>query len=303
MKRVGVVGAGPMGSLHAEKIQRAAGEGGGFAVASIFDRHSGRAESLAKHVGARTAPSFKALCEGVEALVIATPTHSHFELAQMALDYGLDLLIEKPMTVGSEEGETLVAKARAADCILQVGQLEWYNPAWRRAAERVEGLERIEVDRVQTANSRGRDIDVVADLMLHDLDWTSRWLGGVPSSILARGRCVEGERLDEASAELGFACGTKVRLHASRVSSECRREVRFFGSSGESAARLERAAVGGDPLADQWADFTSAVTSRRPPVNSGEVGVATLRAVERVREAAGAGPRGECLADDSHFSR
>lgn len=305
MKRVGVVGAGPMGRLHVDNVQRLAERGSGFEVGCVCDRHPGRAQALAARVGSRTAETLHSLCDEVDVVIIATPTESHFELAATVLDRGLDVLVEKPMAGRTSEGQALVEKARAKGRILQVGQLEWFNPSWRGAAESVPRIERIEVERVQPTSRRGRDIDVIQDLMLHDLDWTSRLLASPIVSVEASGRRVEGARLDEARARLSFESGSEVELFASRIHTERRREARFQGGGETVSVSLDTPPGNSqeDALSAQWFEFLESVRTRRPSVNSGEVGVAALTLVDRVRRAIEEDSGGESRVDDSDLRR
>ena len=299
MTRVGVVGAGPMGRLHAKTVRRLADLGSGCQLVRVYDRHLVRAEVLAAETGAAASNHLDALAEQVDVVIIAVPTAAHLKMSKALLDRGLDLLVEKPLAGSVAEGESLIEAARMADRILQVGHVEWYNPSWRWAVSQAGTIGRIEVDRLQPSSTRGRDIDVVQDLMLHDLDWTMRLLDGGVSELRAWGRCVEADQLDEAEARIQFESGCVVCLRASRVHRRRRREARIQGSAGLLTADLESGRVesadgatlcatsgaGRDSLESQWLDFLEAVRSRKAPVNDGRVGVEALRWVDRVRDA------------------
>jgi predicted dehydrogenase len=156
---------------------------------------------------------------------------------------------------------------------------------------------------------------VVQDLMLHDLDWTLRLLGGAVSSLEAWGRCVEADQLDEAEARIRFESGCVVCLRASRVHRLRRREARIQGSAGFRTADLESGGVestdratlcagkgeGRDSLESQWLDFLEAIRSRKAPVNDGRVGVDALRWVDRVRDAISTGTGSSSLDDHTHL--
>ena len=144
------------------------------------------------------------------------------------------------------------------------------------------------------ASARGLDLDVVQDLMLHDLDWVTRFVGEEVVELSAEGACVESQRLDVAAVQLTFASGCEATLRASRVHSHRRRGVRIKGSESTQTADLLHPA-GPDPLEQQWRAFLSAVRSRSLPENSGEVGLEALRWVERVRDA--------IEQDDAHPAR
>lgn len=299
--RVGVVGAGVMGGLHARTIARGQNEGAPARLVAVVDRHRARAELVAAPLGALASDDLAAMLPTLDALVVAVPTREHAAVASLGLEAGLDLLIEKPLAPGVEAGRALVERARAVGRILQVGHVEWYNSAWREAAQRAGRPERIEVERLSPPIERGLDIDVVQDYMLHDLDWVTRWVGEDVVEIEATGRRVRNPGLDEAEALLRFRSGCTARLRASRVHSERRRWLRVDGSAGQASADLLLPAADGqgaspraqradpDPLARQWAAFLDAVQSRKPPENDGHVGIAALELVERVRSAIAAG--------------
>ena len=319
--RVGIVGAGPMGRLHAKTVSRAAERGEGCVLASVVDRHLGRAERLAAEFGARATSRLDDVTDELDAVIVAVPTASHAPLGRSLLDKGLDLLIEKPLATTVSEAEALCRLASERNVILQVGHVEWFNPAWREAAGLAGKARSILVERFNPPSRRGLDIDVVQDFMLHDLDWVMRYLGEEILELEARGRCVENEGYDEAEVRLVFRSGCRVRLRASRLHADRHRIVRIEGErgcatadllarrlvtfeprDGEPAASRRSAAApdaGGrvDPLAAQWHDFLRACGSRSDPETDGRVGMMALGLVDRVR-AAIADAKGRSPRDD-----
>ncbi len=304
--RVGIVGAGPMGRLHARTVSRAAERGEGCVLASIVDRHRGRAEALAAEFGAEATNDLAAAVDELDAVIVAVPTRSHFTLGRRLLERGLDLLVEKPLAGTVAEAEALRRLAHEREAILQVGHVEWFNSGWREAARLAGEARSISVERLNPPGSRGLDIDVVQDFMLHDLDWVARLLGEEVIELEAEGRRVENDGFDEAEARLLFRSGCRVHLRASRTHPERRRIVRIEGERGRATADLltrrvvrfeprDPESTGSlqqsdpcheiDPLAAQWTDFIGACVSRSDPETDASVGVATLRLVERVREA------------------
>jgi len=293
MIRVGIIGAGPMGRLHARTVVRSAEHEKNCTLAVVVDRHDGRAECVAKEFGARASSDLEAVLEELDAVIVCVPTSGHFSMTEFLLERGLDVLVEKPIAGSVAEGQKLEVLARERGCILQVGHVEWYNRGWRDAARRA-GIPRIiEVERMNPPSDRGLDIDVVQDFMLHDLDWVTRLIGEEVVELEAEGRCVVNDKLDEAEARLRFRSGCRVTLRVSRVHSERRRRVRIEGSDGVATADLlMRPAQGprseshseGDPLQAQWADFLESLQSRRNPAASAAVGVRALEIVDRVRD-------------------
>lgn len=324
--RVCLLGAGPMGRLHARTLARLAAGGLASQLVGIVDHHPDRAAALADDLGGGIAPAEIATAwEGLvgriepDVAIVAVPTAGHAELAGALLAEGIDLLVEKPLAADVAEGETLVARAQRHRRILQVGHVEWYNGAWREAAARVGRLRRVEVERIHPIGERGLDIDVVQDLMLHDLDWVTRWVDEEVVELKARDPEWTGDRLDAVEVALRFRSGVRARLRASRLAAARRRSARFEGTMGTATADLiartvEASCVGGegggrgrsaswgpDPLEAQWLDFVAAVRDREPPINDGAVGLAALRLVARVQEAAGIDPGEACRDDDSRL--
>ena len=298
--RVGIVGAGPMGRLHARTVSRVASADGTCVLVSVMDRHAGRAESVAAEFETEAFTDLgDAICE-IDAAIVCGPTSTHHALTSWLLERGLDVLVEKPLAATVAEARELAVLASSCNRILQVGHVEWYNQGWRDAAALVGVPETIEVERLNPASDRGLDMDVVQDLMLHDLDWVARYLGDEVVEVKAQGRCLNHSGIDEAEAELFFRSGCRVHLRASRVFPDCRRIVRFSGSQGSAVADLLTRQVQGlprldiagpDPLQAQWRDFLTSVRQREQPAADASVGVAALELVERVREAIeGRGP-------------
>lgn len=288
-----------MGHLHARTVAALAELGSEFTLARVFDRHRGRAEDLATRYEAESTPDLDTLASEVDVAIVAVPTGAHFEIASQLVEREIDVLVEKPMASTVEEGRSLVLLAARHGRILQVGHVEWYNPAWRRAADEAGPIRRIEVERFQPESPRGLDIDVVQDLMLHDLDWTTRVVGGSVVEVKAGRLCSDGDRLDAVDAELRFEGGSVVVLRCSRCYAKRLRKVVIEGAAGSVTADLEAKVTNGsveaiassgigagrDPLESQWIDFMEACRTRVQPVNSGAVGVAALELVDRVRDA------------------
>jgi predicted dehydrogenase len=307
-KRIGIIGAGPMGRLHARTVARSAADEASCILTAVVDRHRGRAQALASEFGASATSDLEDVLGDVDAFIVCVPTSAHFFFAELLLERDRDVLVEKPLTLTLEEGRRLAAIAAARGRILQVGHVEWYNPGWREAISRAGTPHLIEVERVNPTSQRSLDIDVVQDLMLHDLDWVTRLLGDDIVDLAAEGRCVTHERLDEAEAQLRFRSGCRVNLRVSRVHSERRRQVRIEGSEGVATADLLThpsdsadlaSGQNADPLAIQWRDFMESIRSRKNPPADASVGVATLEVVERVRRAIDEDP-GSPLHDDDY---
>jgi len=235
--RLAVVGAGRMGRFHAEKIAALAAQTGEVALVAVADLHLSRAQSVALPLGARACRDAREAFAGAQAAVVAAPTAVHAELAQSALCAGLDVLVEKPIAATLPEAEQIAATARAQKRVLQVGHLEWFNAALRCILPLPAAPRFIEAQRIGPFPARGSDLDVVRDLMIHDLDILLR-IVGEPVQVQAVGAAVVSEKLDIANARLRFADGCIANVTASRISEAPQRRLRFFTPAGYFSADL-----------------------------------------------------------------
>jgi predicted dehydrogenase len=301
--RLAVVGVGHLGRHHA----RIAVGLPGVSVVGVHDHHEGRAEEVARELGLRVLTGLEEAADGADAVIVATPTTTHAALGSFFLDRGLDVLIEKPIAVNLAEADALVALARARGRILQVGHVERYNPAVEAGLARVGQPQFVEAHRLGVFTSRSLDVDVVLDLMIHDLQIVSEIVGAPVVEIRAVGMPVLTPRVDIASARIAFDGGCVANLTASRVSVERLRKMRVFGPSTYVSIDMHAQSVGafhlsreqgrpelvpeeipvprGEPLARELADFVAAIRTRQDPVVSGRVGRDALALAQGVTEA------------------
>lgn len=225
--RVGVVGVGHLGSHHARawaKIEGAALVGG-------FDPDPAARERAARELGLETFETLEELADRVDLGSIAAPTPRHADLALYCLARGLHVLVEKPMAQTPEQGAAMLAAARVQKRALFVGQVERFNPAIQAVRPHLRAPRFIEAHRLAPIVPRGIDVDVILDLMIHDLDlalWITR---SEVTEVHAVGVPVLTPRIDIANARLTFASGCVANLTASRVSREKVRKIRFFEAS------------------------------------------------------------------------
>ncbi len=264
--RIGVVGAGHMGRLHAEKVAALRDEGKGVQVGGIVDLNRARAEQLASKVGTTGHTERRALWSEedpdpvfgtprVDAVIVAVPTEGHYAVVSEALEAGLDVLVEKPIAANLAEAERLLALAEAGGRVLQVGHLEWFNSALERIRDRIDNPRFVEAHRMGPFSDRATDIDIVRDLMIHDLDILQQILGEEPERIDAVGIPVLTPNLDIANARLVYPSGCIANLTASRVSNTPQRKLRFFQRDGcvaidflaQSATVFRRVQLDGGP--------------------------------------------------------
>jgi len=311
--RVGVWGVGVWGEKHA-RVWHALAEEGQVEWVGLYDHHPGRAEAMAAQYGGRAFESAEALLREVDAVSVTVPTIAHREAAETALGAGVHVLVEKPMAVTTAEADSMLAAARRAGKQLQVGQVERFNPAVSAARAVVRRPMFIESHRLALFQPRSLDIDVVFDLMIHDIDLVLEFTGHPPEQLSAVGVAVLSQSEDIANARLEFADGCVANLTASRVSQERLRRIRFFQSDayisvdlferkgemlrvdrdapaaralpGLPAIQGSRLAIGeGEPLRIELAAFADSLSGIGPGAASGAAGREALRVAEEVREA------------------
>ncbi|MDH3520806.1 MAG: Gfo/Idh/MocA family oxidoreductase [Myxococcales bacterium] len=226
--RIAVIGVGHMGRRHAEKVAELARRGHGVVLAGVTDTDTERARTTAEALGTRAVSDRRDLCAGADAAIVAVSTVAHFAVARDALAAGLDVLVEKPIAATLEDAEALVALAARENRVLHVGHQEWFNAAMRVVRERIEAPRFAEIHRLGMFSERGTDVDVVRDLMIHDLEILQQLLGEEPERIDAVGIPVLTDHVDIANARLTFGSRCAANLTASRVSMTPMRKFRIF---------------------------------------------------------------------------
>ena len=272
--KVAVIGAGHMGRFHAEKFARLPG-----VQVAVVDPDPARAPIS----------DFRKVLGEVEAAVIAVPTNLHHEVARAFLERGLHVLVEKPLAATLDEADDLVNLASKKNAVLQVGHVQRYSNAFKALAKRVEKALYIDAERLAGFKQRGAEVDVVLDLMIHDLDLALSLARSEVSGVSACGFRVLTNDIDIASARIEFVNGCVADLSASRVSQAVVRKFRVFepglyASADLQAGKLryvrqeggeiretEETHAGGDALAAQAESFVLAITENRPvPVDGTE---------------------------------
>lgn len=222
--RVGVIGVGHLGRHHARLLAALPGAD----LVGIADADLTRARAIAETCDTAAVDSADALLDQVDAVVVATPTASHAAVARPFLERGIAVLIEKPLTRSLEDADALIALARAQGAVLAVGHTERFNPAVEAARAVLHAPRFIEGHRLGTFPDRSLDIDVVFDLMIHDLDVVLSVVDSPVAAIDAVGVPVLTPRIDIANVRLRFESGCIANLTASRISRDRTRKIRFF---------------------------------------------------------------------------
>jgi len=197
-------------------------------LTGVADSRLGRAEEVAGPLGTRAFSDYRDLLGEVDAVSIATPTTLHARIGEEFLRAGVHVLGEKPISHSLEDADRLIRAAEESRCVLQVGHLERFNPAVRALREIVRRPRFFEAHRMGLFAPRSLDIDVVLDLMIHDLDIISLLVPSAPAKINAVGIAILSGRIDIANARIEFADGCVANITASRVSMEKIRKLRLF---------------------------------------------------------------------------
>ena len=303
--RAAVIGVGHLGKHHARILSSLPG----VSLAGVVDVNRDRAAQIASQYNTQAYNSI-AEVERLDLAIIAVPTINHAAVALPLIESGVHTLIEKPVTQTVVEADSLIAAARRKGVVLAVGHSERFNPAVAAARPHIKDPRFIEVHRLGTTPERSLDIDVVLDLMIHDLDLILSVVKSDVESVEAVGVPVLTPRIDIANARLRFRNGCIANLTASRISREAVRKIRFFQRDAyvsiDTGARdvemwnvVPQAGgapkIGGgkltvaadEPLKGELEDFVAAVREKRAPAVSGEEGRAALALAVRIVELMG----------------
>jgi predicted dehydrogenase len=229
MLRTAVIGVGHLGAQHA-RIHSILAREGMSQFAAVCDVDDDRGRMIAGEWGVEAITDWRRLVGSVDAVSLAVPTESHCEIACGLLAEGIHVLVEKPISRTLEEADLMIAAGKKGGAILQVGHAERFNPALLALRPHVRNPVYFEIHRVGQFTARSLDIDVVLDLMIHDLDIV-QWLVGEDvevTSLHAVGIPILTDRVDAANARLEFATGAVANITASRVGTEKIRKMRFF---------------------------------------------------------------------------
>jgi predicted dehydrogenase len=302
--RAGVIGVGHLGQHHARLYASLLGA----QLVGVLDQSPERAQVVADRHGARVFHTVDELLPHVDVVSVAVPTSGHYAVAKSCLQAGKHLLVEKPIAVMPGDAQELVELAKQRGCCLQVGHSERFNPVMALMGPHIKKPVFIECHRLSSFSERGTDVDVVLDLMIHDLDLVLSLNPGPVEEVRAAGVAVLSPSIDIAHARIQFRSGAVANLTSSRVSTNKMRRLRIFQRDNylsidfqtrqgmicrRSAEAGKRPTVeveqfqGGDeePLKLQLASFLHAVGTGARPVVSGEDGAAAVAVAHQVLQA------------------
>jgi predicted dehydrogenase len=300
--RLAVVGVGHLGRHHARILSSMEGA----RLVAVVDTVAERAADIAAVSNTRALTDYRELLGDVDAVVVAVPTEVHAEIAVPFLEAGIPVLVEKPLARQLGDADRMLAAARSGKAMIAVGHTERHNPAVAVALELVSAPKFIEVHRLSAFPDRSLDIDVVFDLMIHDLDVILAIVRSDVVSIEAVGVPVLTDKYDIANVRLRFASGCIANITASRISRDRVRKIRFFQPDAYLSVdyasqevegwrlvrKLPRPDIQGgaipverdEPLRRELADFVRAVRDGTPPLVDGDAGRRALVLAARIAE-------------------
>jgi predicted dehydrogenase len=303
--RVAVVGSGYFGRFHADHYSR----NPRAQLIAVVDTDEERARAVAKEFGAEPAFDYRSILGRVDAASVAVPTPLHFEIARDLIEAGLHVLVEKPLTENEESGRRLADLAGARKRVLQVGHIERFSSAYRTLAGIISNPLYFESYRIAPWKNRGVEVDVILDLMIHDIDMIIGLVDSPVGQVDAVGTPVLGKRIDLANARITFESGCIANVTASRVSYKTERRMRIFArnqylSCDLGEGRISGYRLRGDPMTDGLAAiatetyeiekqdslaneidaFLDCVVTGQKPLVDGQAGCEALRVAAMINE-------------------
>jgi predicted dehydrogenase len=301
--RIAVVGAGQFGRNHCRVVSQSQTA----VLTAVVDTYANRSAEAAAEYRCHDFTDYRQLSGKADAAIVAVPTSAHAEVGCFLMESGMDVLVEKPVAPDLSSADRLVATAAATGRILQIGHLERFNPAVAALEKRVTLPLFFEIHRMSVFSPRSLDIDVVLDLMIHDIDIVLALVGAEPEEIRAAGISVLSGNVDIANVRLQFGSGCVANLTASRVSTEKVRKLRLFQPRQYLSLDYSRQdlfilsvndqrqvtpepvfVTKSEPLQNQLDAFVESVRSRQIPKTSGArarqtLGVA-LAILDKIKE-------------------
>lgn len=290
---VAVIGVGAFGRNHARVYKQLEQQGEPVRLLGVVDRDIARADAIAQEFGCRSFGSLQQLVtthSELQAASVTVPTVHHLDVARVLMDSGVDVLIEKPVATTLAEADQLIEVAREGKRVAQVGHLERFNPAVRATVPLITQPMFFEVHRLSVFTPRSLDVDVVLDLMIHDLDIVLSFVKSPAKEVRAVGLPILSGKTDIANVRIEFASGCVANFTASRVSTERIRKVRFFQPRQYISIDYERQDVLVFSVGDEGPQGTTPsvnpqIGMAKPPVKGEEPLYAELKSfLDAVRE-------------------
>jgi predicted dehydrogenase len=300
-----VIGVGYLGKFHAEKYANLPN----VEFAGVCDTNTERCEEVAVLHATQPIINYEELLGKIDAVSIATPTSTHYAIAKFFLENKVHVLLEKPITTKVEEAKGLIEIADQNKLVLQIGHLERFNPVLVALKNTLDKPLFIESLRLAPFKLRCTDVNVVLDLMIHDIDLVQHLANSPILQVHASGAPVLSDKADIATARIEFASGCVANVTASRISFEAKRQLRIFQNNAYFSGDLNNKTLGihrkgdnemfpgipeiirenlslqdSDALRDEIKAFLDAITNQTPPVVSGEDGMRALQTAMQITQ-------------------
>ena len=306
--KTAVIGVGYLGKFHAQKYHQLESS----ELVAVCDANIEIAQNIANEYDIPAIDDFQELIGKVDAVSIVVPTQKHYEVAKVFLENGIHVLLEKPITSTVAEAEELVEIAAKNHCVFQIGHLERFNPAILALENQLDKPLFIESNRIAPFNPRGADVNVVLDLMIHDIDIILDLVNSPVKNIDANGVAVISQEIDIANARITFESGCVANVTASRVSMKSERIMRIFQHDAYISVDFQNKKLGihhkgegemypgianietseqvfeqGDALYSEIEAFLHSIETKTPPVVSGQAGLEALKTAITISELLG----------------
>jgi predicted dehydrogenase len=297
--RIAVIGLGHMGKIHLNKLLTFHD----VEISAVVDIDMACVKELSRDTGAKTCEDYREAIQSCDAAIIASPTETHYTIGKYFLEAGKHVFMEKPITVFPEDAQDLIRAADKRKLVFQIGHLERFNPAFFRALQFVQKPVLIEASRISPFTGRSIDIDVVLDLMIHDLDLVLSLVDEEDQQVSAQGICFMTDKLDAVSARIEFAGGCVASITASRISPKKERALTIYehGKSisidllqgkcisiiKDSNGKVETAEYAAgkiDPVQDELSEFIDSIKRGKAPSVTGADGLKALILATKIKE-------------------
>jgi len=297
--KIAVIGLGHMGKIHLNKLMTFED----VEISSIADVDIACTKEVSHKTGVKACENYRETIQSCDGVIISSPTETHYDIGRAFLDAGKHVFMEKPITVRPDDAQELIDIAKKRNLVFQVGHLERFNPAFLKASQLVQKPVIIEATRISPFTGRSTDVDVVLDLMIHDLDLVLSLVNEEIIGLQSQGVCLMTDKLDAAGVRIEFAGGCTANITASRISPRKERALSIYENDKSLSVDLlqgkcvsiirnnggkidtsEFTASKIDPVQDELKEFIGSMRDKKTPTVTGIDGLKALTLAVRIKE-------------------
>jgi predicted dehydrogenase len=297
--KIAVIGLGHMGKIHLNKLVSFEN----IEITAVADIDMACVNDLSQKTGVKTCEDYREAIQLCDGAIIASPTETHYTVGRTFLEAGKHVFMEKPITVNPEEAQELIDIADKKRLVFQIGHLERFNPAFSRALQFIQKPLLIEASRISPFTGRSTDVDVVLDLMIHDLDLVLSLVDEEICGLSAQGICFMTDKLDAVSARIEFTGGCVANVTASRISPRKERALTIYEhdksisvdllqgkcigiikNGNGQVETIEYTAAKIDPVQEELSEFINSIREAKAPAITGADGLKALMLAARIKE-------------------